>query len=82
MQKNYEYTPLYYKTPCQVRFYDAYDGEWRGGIAYQDFIVCGCCGAIMPIEDIIEDAKQCMLHFDKAIVELEWIDISDEIKGE
>jgi hypothetical protein len=55
---------------------------WRGGIAYHDFIICGCCGAIMPIEDIIEEANEFGVHFDDAIKELEWIDISDEIAGE
>ena len=82
MQDKYEYTPLYYKTPCQVRFYDANDGLWRGGIALHDCIICGCCGAIMGIEDLIKDAEKFGVHFDDAIIELEWIDVSDEIKGE
>ena len=82
MQNNYEYTPLYYKTPCQVRFYDVYDGIWRGGLAYQDKILCGCCGGILNIQDIIDDAKKAAIHFDNVIVELEWIDISDAILGE
>ena len=82
MREEYNYTALYYKTPCQVRFYDVYDGEWRGGIAYQDKIFCGCCGCILSIQDIIDDAKRNKIHFDSAIVELEWIDISDDIKGE
>jgi Fe2+ or Zn2+ uptake regulation protein len=65
-----------------VRFYDAFDNMWRGGIAYHDFVICGCCGAIMPIEDIIEEANESGVHFDDAIKELEWIDISNEIAGE
>ena len=65
-----------------MRFYDAFDNMWRGGIAYHDFIICGCCGAIMPIEDIIEEANEFGVHFDDAIKELEWVDISDEIAGE
>ena len=65
-----------------MRFYDANDGLWRGGIAFHDYIICGCCGAIMSIEDLVKDAKDFGVHFDKAIIELEWIDISDEIKGE
>ena len=65
-----------------MRFYDANDGLWRGGIAFHDYIICGCCGAIMPIDDIVNDAERYGVHFDDVIVELEWIDISDEIKGE
>ena len=79
--KNYEYTPLYYGTPCQVRFYEAADGLFRGGIALDNYIVCGCCGAVLLIEDIIKDAESVGIHWDDAIVELEWIDISDIIKG-
>lgn len=82
MDQDYKYTPLYYTDPTQVRFYDANDGIWRGGIAYNDFIICGCCGAKLWIEDIISDAKKFGMHFDDAIIEMEWIDISKEIIGE
>jgi hypothetical protein len=36
----------------------------------------------MWIEDIISDAKKFGVHFDDAIIEMEWIDISKEIIGE
>jgi tetrahydromethanopterin S-methyltransferase subunit A len=65
-----------------VRFYDVHDGIWRGGVALNDFIICGCCGAIIDIEDLIKDAVRFGMHFDDVIKELEWIDISDEITGE
>jgi hypothetical protein len=82
LAQDYEYTPLYYADPTQVRFYDANDGIWRGGIAYNDFVICGCCGSKLWIEDIISDAKKIGIHFDDAIIEMEWIDISNEIIGE
>jgi hypothetical protein len=85
MKGLYEYTPLYYGTPCQVRFVDCGDPKnitKCGGIAYQDFIICGCCGAILKIDDIIKDAEKAGVHWDDAIVELEWINISESITGE
>jgi hypothetical protein len=81
----YEYVPLYYGTPCQVRFVDC-DGPDNinvcYGIAYKDEIICGCCGAVLSIDEIIKDAEKAGVHWDDAIIELEWIDISESIKGE
>ena len=85
MNDNYEYTPLYYGTPCQVRFIDCGDPNnitICGGIAYHDFIICGCCGTILPIQEIIDDAGACGYHWDNAIIELDWIDIDEAIRGE
>ena len=81
MKEEFPYTPLYYGTPCQVRFYDAATGNYYGGIAYQDVIFCGCCGSIIPIKDVINNAFRVKMSADEAIVELEWIDLSDIIKG-
>ena len=81
MEAKYEYTPLYYGTPCQVKFYDAFAKEYCGGIAIHDTVICGDCGAVLLIEDIIKGAESVGVHWDDAIVELEWIDISDIIKG-
>lgn len=82
MAKNYEFTPLYYGTPCQVRFYDATDKMYRGGIALYDYIICGCCGAVMLINDVVNDAIDDDIDWDDAVVELEWVDISGAIRGE
>ena len=84
MESTYEYTPLYYGTPCQVRFIDCGDPNnitTYYGIAIEDHIICGCCGAVLLIDDIIKDAERAGVHWDDAIVELEWIDLSDIIKG-
>ena len=80
MEKKYEYTPLYYGTPCQVRFYEAADGLYRGGIAYRDYIICGCCGAVLLIDDVVNDAACVGVHWDDAVVELEWVDIEQTIR--
>ena len=81
MEAKYEYTPLYYGTPCQVRFYETFTAKYYYGIAYHDFIICGCCGEVRKIEDIIKDAENVGIHWDDAIVELEWINLLDIIKG-
>ena len=81
----YEYTPLYYGTPCQVRFVDCGDPNniiTCGGIAYKDEIICGCCGAVLSIDELIKDAEKAGVHWDDAIIELEWANISENIKGE
>lgn len=77
MIHKYEYVPLFYGTPCQVRFWG--NGEYFGGIAYHDIIICGCCGDVLKIDDVVEKAKQDGIHFDDAIIELEWLNISDKI---
>ena len=68
----------YYMGPCQVRFYDGF--EYVGGIAYLDYIICGCCGGILYIKDVIEMAKKDGYTEDDAIIELEWVDIEKEIR--
>ena len=74
---------LYYDIPTQVKFFDFGSEEpyWIGGIAFQDVIICGCCGAIIEISDLYDEAEETGLGEDP-IKALRWIDISDEIKGE
>ena len=81
MEAKYEYTPLYYGTPCQVKFYEGFEKQYRYGIAYHEEIFCGCCGLIYRIESVIRDAEIDGIHWDDAIVELEWVDLTDIIKG-
>ena len=68
----------FYDAPTQVYFVDE-DGVWRGGIAYRDEIICGCCGSIFDIEEVIENAPD---YVQRPIHEYSrWINISDEIQG-
>lgn len=45
--------------------------NYTGGIAYQDKVICGCCGGIFDLNEI------CYLKEYKT-----WVNISEEITGE
>ena len=64
----------FYDVPTQVKFIETTDvvddPHWIGGIAYQDYVICGECGGIVDLEDIAD------------IVELPWVDITDGIVGD
>lgn len=64
----------FYDVPTQVKFIEnpdiVSDPRWIGGIAYQDYVICGECGGIIELEDIAD------------IVELPWVDITDGIVGD
>lgn len=73
---------LYYEHPVQVRFWDVGEKTYVGGIAYQDFIICAHCGIVCSIADVIAEANECNnLTADQAIIELDWINLSDEVLG-
>ena len=68
---------VYSKNPTQVLFYD---GEGMvAGIMIGEKIICGCCGAVFEIDDVIENAKEANVPairwFDG------WVDVSEKIKG-
>ena len=64
----------FYDVPTQVKFIETPDAvdypRWIGGIASQDYVICGECGGIIELEDIAD------------IVELPWVDITDGIGGD
>ena len=73
----------FYNTPVQVIFVDPTDEDsiiWKSGIAYLDEVICGCCGSVFDITDIISMEDICghetLFEYD------DWINISDEIKGD
>ena len=71
----------YFDRPKQVVFADPVNpGEWLSGIAYRDEIICGCCGGVFSIDDVIDMAREDGVNY--AIHEYhEWNDIADEIVG-
>lgn len=72
----------YFNRPKQVVFADPDNpGEWLAGIAYKDVIICGCCGGVFEIADVVDCAREDGINW--AIHEYhEWIDITDEIVGD
>lgn len=71
----------YFEAPTQVKFWDYNDGHYIGGIAYQDGIICGCCGCIFDISEIYEFASDT-LEEDPIVAYDNWVDISHEICGD
>ena len=71
---------MIFEKPCQVVFADPDEKGWLCGIAYGEEIICGCCGSIFEIADIVEAAmergcRQAIYPYD------EWIDITEAIAG-
>ena len=63
----------------QVKFYD---GEgMSAGIMVGNKIVCGCCGALLEVDDIIEDAREDGVT-NPILMYTYWVDLSDEIRGD
>lgn len=61
-----------FNTPKQVRFthYVVTKEEEFSGIAYNDFIICGCCGTVIPLQEC-----EILEVYDY------WVDLSHEIIG-
>ena len=62
----------YYEEPTQVVFIENMEDDVPrkiGGIAYQDYIICGECGGIVKIEET------------EIVKELPWYTISEDIGG-
>ena len=77
MTEEYPYTPLYYNAPTQIKFYE--QGKYYGGIGYEDIIIDGHSGSVMSIEKIVQNAINEGIEADQAIIELDWISLSDHI---
>lgn len=68
----------FFEVPTQVQFWDTDTISYIGGIAYHDEIICGCCGGVFHVDDILADAEKDGVT---GIVELDWIDIEGEISN-
>ena len=70
----------FYETPTQVMFFDidCGDGEYKFGIAWGSSIICGCCGGIFEIDEVIEfTPDEFVPIYDYST----WNDLSEEIFG-
>lgn len=73
---------LYYDHPVQIKYWDTVLQKYIGGIGYHDVVICGCCGKACSIAEIIDEAvKYYKMDPDKAIIEMDWIDINQTILG-
>lgn len=76
---DYEYTPLYYNGLIQVKFYDASEKCYRAALCYHDKLVDARNGDEYLIDNIIQRAAEDGIHFDDAIVEFSWNDLTSQI---
>ena len=85
---------LYFEHPVQIKFLD-FDGcekdhlEWKGGIAFADTIICGCCGGTFYLDDLYDDWEDWAQEefgspevTSPLVVYDYWVDLSEEIVGE
>jgi hypothetical protein len=70
---------LYFEKPTQVAFWDDGLEKYVGGIAYQDEIICGCCGGVLSIEELYEDAPPDRIPVYSYPI---WSDLSVDIAGD
>jgi hypothetical protein len=71
----------YFDVPTQVKFWDYGSKHYYGGIAFQDKIICGCCGGVCDISEIYRFAPDT-LEKDPIIAYDNWACISSAICGD
>ena len=69
-----------FERPTQVKFYDYEENTWQYGIAYHDEIICGECGGVFEIAEVIEFAPRFVQN--PIHVYESWINITEEIHGD
>lgn len=68
---------IYFEEATQVAYWECIGGQWLGGIAYKDFVICGCCGGVIKIKEIYDFAPE---HIGNPIRLYDnWENISNEI---
>lgn len=66
----------YYSEPTMVSFLDEDEygnSEKIYGIAYNDVIICSCCGGVFNITHVIEMAEEKDIEFE----EYDWVPFTD-----
>ena len=78
----------WFEVPTQVQFWECEIEDYVGGIAYRDEIICGCCGAVIDLEDLYEQVRDAAADGevapieDEVIIVMTWVPINEEIIGE
>jgi hypothetical protein len=63
----------------QVKFWD---GEnWCAGFMVGRRLVCGCCGGIFDVDEILENGREEGIESPIHVFQT-WVDVSDEICGD
>lgn len=68
----------YYNEPVQIMFHD--NSGWNAGIAFEDKVICACCGNVISIGDLIEECDDdiaCPIYEYKG-----WVSIAGQITGD
>lgn len=71
--KKYDHFPV----PTQVQFWDYNNERYKGGVAYRNEIICGCCGGVFNISEIYKVAPDTLLGDPTVVVNSgcrRWID--------
>ena len=73
---------LYYTHPVQVRYWDLESKNYKGGIVYQDYLISGVDGQVIPLNELFQNCQECGFEPDDVVIELAWLDLNQEILGE
>ena len=77
---------FWFENPVQVRVFDCIDedgeAQFYNGIAFQDKVICACCGMVVDIDDLYDNADDD--KFTGAVIEpyKTWVSFSEEIGEE
>ena len=67
-----------FEIPTQVMFWDVDGDHYAYGIAYHDEIICGCCGGVFEISEIVEHTP---IELQSIYPYENWADLTEEIFG-
>ena len=79
---NYIFIPPYYPDPTQVKYYDANEKKYVGGICLYNILIRNNETKVEIGDYINSVIKQIKIDPDDVIIELEWTDISKAIYDE
>lgn len=67
---------MYFDTPTQVLFYNTEEFTHTGGIAFENYVICGCCGSVIMFEEIMERTPEGKAW----LVVMPWLNLSRAIE--
>lgn len=64
----------YFDVPTQVAWFE--ENHYCAGIAYEDYVICACCGGVTQIDEIVDFAPSGVAPI---IAYDDWVNIHEEI---